>query len=255
MDQEAFSIDGGRGIEISGVFCRPGEETKSGVLLCHGFLSNAESSTNLSLTERLNATGIATVRFDFWGHGKSKGAFADLTLTRCIDQLERVLSWFKTKGIRKVAMMGSSYGGLVTLMAAENHPELRAMALKCPVSDYPAIWREQLGEAGMSHWEQAGVTSLMNEDGSRARLNYAFFQDLTRYNAYNSAALIRLPVLIVHGDADAYVPLAQSRRLKDTLLGEKHLEVISGADHGFSRTEDFEKMVGRVSEWLHEKLR
>jgi pimeloyl-ACP methyl ester carboxylesterase len=255
MIEEPFSIKDSQGGLIPGMLCRPDQNTVSGVVLCHGFLSSSESKTNLALTQFLLAKGFAAVRFDFFGHGKSKEEFSRLTLSRCVDQLERVLAWFKTKRIRRAAIVGSSYGGLVALLVSENHPELRTVALKCPVSDYTSLWRGQLGEAGMQHWESSGVTSIMNEDGSRARLGYGFFQDLLQYDAYAAAGKIEVPVLIVHGDRDAYVPIPQSERLRELFPGEKRLEAVAGADHEFSRPEDFQRMTGLIGDWLVEKLR
>ncbi|HET6371603.1 MAG TPA: alpha/beta hydrolase [Nitrospiria bacterium] len=255
MIEESFSIKDSQGGLIPGIFCRPDQNAVGGAVLCHGFLSSSESKTNLALTQFLLAKGFATVRFDFFGHGKSKEEFAQMTLSRCVDQLERVLAWFKTKRIRRVGIVGSSFGGLVALLVSENHPELRTVALKCPVSDYTSIWRGQLGEAGMQYWESSGLTSIVNGDGSRARLGYGFYQDLLQYDGYAAAGKIEVPVLIVHGDRDAYVPIPQSERLRDFLPGEKRLEKIPGADHEFSRVEDFEKMTGLIGDWLVEKLR
>jgi len=255
MDEERFAIKDSQGGEVAGTLSRPGKDARSGVVLSHGFFSHSESSTNLALTELLAAKGIATVRFDFWGHGKSKGDFAELTLTRCVDQLERVLAWFKTKGIRKVGLAGSSFGGTATLLVAENHPELRGIALKCPVSEYAPIWQNQLGEEGMKIWRDSGVTSIFNEEGNRARLLFAFYEDLLQYDIYASAAQIRTPVLIVHGDADADVPVAQSLRLKGAFPTEAQMETLAGADHVFSKPEDFKRMTQRIADWVVEKIR
>jgi dipeptidyl aminopeptidase/acylaminoacyl peptidase len=141
------------------------------------------------------------------------------------------------------------------LLVAENHPELRTLALKCPVSDYASIWRGQMGETGMQSWQTSGVTSILNDEGNRARLNYAFYEDILRFDAYASAGQIRLPTLIVHGDADVDVPLDQSKRLRDSLVGEKRLDVLPGADHGFSKPEDFQNMINKITNWMVEKLR
>jgi len=254
MDEIYFSIRDSQGGEISGTLCRPAAEARSGVVLCHGFLSDAQSSTNLALTRSVTAKGVAAVRFDFWGHGKSKGDFAELTITRCVDQLERVLAWFKTQGIRKVGLVGSSFGGLVVLSVAENHPELRMIGLKCPVSDYAPLWDARLGEAGMAGWREKGETSILNAEGKRARLSYAFYEDILRHDVYAAARQIRIPALIIHGDADQDVPADQSRRLKEAFSGQAILEILPGADHNFSKPEDFQKMLERIAAWSIEKL-
>ena len=42
-------------------------------ILCHGFLSNKNSTTNKRLTELLLPHGISTLRFDWQGMGESGG--------------------------------------------------------------------------------------------------------------------------------------------------------------------------------------
>ena len=60
----------------------------------------------------------------------------------------------------------------------------------------------------------------------------------------------KAPVLIVQGDRDESVPLHQSRRLFDAIRTEKRLEVVNGADHRFSRPEDFQTMTRLLADWL-----
>jgi dipeptidyl aminopeptidase/acylaminoacyl peptidase len=61
-------------------------------------------------------------------------------------------------------------------------------------------------------------------------------------------------VLIVQGDCDELVPLHQSRRLFDILTGEKRLDLLPGADHGFTKGEDFRTMTHSIAEWLVQHL-
>ena len=53
------------------------------------------------------------------------------------------------------------------------------------------------------------------------------------------------PFLIVHGEKDARVPLAQSEALRDALKGagvEATLEIIEGAGHGFNREQSLKAL-------------
>ncbi len=231
--------------KIAMVLSEPEKPSANIVLLCHGFMSSKESSTNKILTEKLLAKNIATCRFDFYGHGEDGHPFQDLTLTRCLNQAEEIISWITQSDYSKLAIMGSSYGGLVAILLAARHPETVALGLKCPVSDYPPLWHGLLGEAGMSAWKKDGILSFASHDG-RARLDYAFYEDLLGIDAYKEAAEIRASTLIVHGDADEDVPVEQSERLYQTLTSKKEFEKMSGADHQFNKDEHFEKMIDRL---------
>ena len=71
---------------------------------------------------------------------------------------------------------------------------------------------------------------------------------------YDAATEILFPTLIVHGEADETVPVAQSQKLV-SLLRQGRLIVIPGADHRYSRSRDFEKMVGLISGFLSHNLK
>jgi len=231
------------------VLAKPEQPTEHLVMLCHGFMSSMESSTNLALTEKLLSKGIATCRFDFFGHNESSGAFQEMTLTRCLAQAEGILRWSTQQGYGRHSLVGSSFGGLIAILLAARHPDFCAVALKCPVSDYPEIWQSRLGEGGMNQWQKSGILSFATFD-RKARLEYPFYEDLLKYDTYRDATLIRSPTLIVHGDADVDVPADQSKQLFEQLQSKKEIEIIPGAGHDFSRPDDFHRMVTRISAWL-----
>jgi len=242
--------------KTAAVLSAPDTKTERLVLLCHGFMSSKESSTNRALTGRLLPLNIATLRFDLFGHGESEGPFEKLTLSRCLSQTEGLLQWCKENGYLQIALVGSSFGGLVAIHTAARHPELFSVALKCPVSDYPPLWRARLGEAGMKAWKESGRLSFATPEG-KIRLEYSFYEDLLKYDTYREAAKIQSPTLIVHGEADEYVPFDQSLRLFDTLRltnDRKKLEAIPGANHEFSNLDHFNRMLDRLCLWLSQNL-
>lgn len=239
--------------KTTAVLATPERPTDRVILLCHGFLSSRESNTNRALTGRLLPKNTATLRFDLFGHGESDGPFEKLTLSRSLRQTEGILQWLKQEGYARIGLVGSSFGGLVAIHTAARHPDLFAVGLKCPVSDYPPLWRARFGEAGMKQWKEDSIVSFMTPEG-KVRLEYSFYEDLLKYDTYRDAAKIQNPTLIVHGEADEYVPFDQSLRLFDTLRltnDRKKLEALPGANHEFSNPADFEKMIQRITDWIN----
>ena len=250
--EQKLSFDFYRGEQTSAVLALPEAATKKIVLLIHGFMSNKDSETNLTLTKRFLSKGIATVRLDLFGHGESFGLFQKLTLSRCLHQVEGMIAWIKENGYEAISLVGSSFGGLIAIHTASKHPELVSLALKCPVSNYPILWQTRLGKSGMAAWEKDGLFSFIFDD-KKGRLEYGFYNDLLKVHTYTDAATIKSPTLIVHGDADEDVPVDQSIRLYDTLRimrPQKELVLIPGADHGFEKPEDFNQMIHRIEEWI-----
>lgn len=242
------------GDPISTILAEPDTPSDRIVLLCHGFMSSKDSATNTVLTEKLLDQGIATCRFDFQGHGDDSHPFQEMTLSYCLKQVDTIFSWMTQKPFKQIGLMGSSYGGLVAILAAARHPEIVTLGLKCPVSEYPSLWNTMLGEAGMAAWKSDGIVSFASHTG-RQKLAYRFYEDLLQYNAYQDAKKIQVPVLIVHGEADMDVPIEQSERFYETLHGKKEFERIERADHTFEKEKDYQQMVERLFQWFTKGLK
>jgi pimeloyl-ACP methyl ester carboxylesterase len=252
--EQALTFHDPAGHRVAGVLATPAGETDRLVLLCHGFLSNKNSTTNKALTAQLLDQGIATFRFDFFGQGESEGPFERMTVTTAVNQVLAALALVTSRGYRRIGLVGSSFGGLIaTLVAGEaalNGIALSALALKCPVPNFPEMLRLEFGEAGMERWKELEVIPDVTGGSAPVPLRFAFYVDCLAYDAYKAAETIRAPVLIVQGDQDEYVPPHQSQRLCDALQTEKRLHVLSGADHGFTKPEDFRAMTGLLVDWL-----
>lgn len=250
---------------VSATLSTPDAPTDRIAVLCHGFLSSQHSTTNKTLTRLLAAHDIATLRFDFFGHGDSQGPFERLTVGLALSQALAALDLVAARGYAKVGLVGSSFGGLVAILAAARwagsggrHPDhgpgepqgVACLALKCPVVDFPEELELELGESGMADWRGTNTVPNFAGGAGRIKLSFDFYEDAQRHIAYGAAPSIRAPTLIVQGDRDELIPLHQSRRFFDALTVEKSLHLIRGADHQFSRGEDFSRMTTLISEWL-----
>ena len=91
--QRALSFQDSHGHLVSGILAEPQGKPDGVVILCHGFLSTKQSNTNRRLTDLLVPQGISTFCFDWFGMGESEGAFADITVGRCCDQLKQALAF------------------------------------------------------------------------------------------------------------------------------------------------------------------
>lgn len=256
--EQTLTYQDGLGHYVAAVLATPSVPTDRAVLLCHGFLSNKNSTTNKTLTRALLEQGIATFRFDFFGQGESEGPFARITLTTAVHQALTALALIRAQGFRRLGLMGSSFGGLVAILTAGRYlaggGSLAALGLKCPVPDFPEMLRLEFGERGMRQWQEAQEIPDVTGGSRPVRLEYAFYEDCLRHDAYKAAEQLRVPTLIVQGDCDEYVPLQQSRRLHEALGGAKRLEVLPGADHSFSRAADFRRMADLLTEWFVQRL-
>ena len=256
--EQAVTFTDPAGRAVAGVLTTPPASTDRLVVLCHGFLSNKNSNTNRALNPRLIERGIASFRFDFLGQGESQGPFEQMTVTAALDQVRAAMDLVTSMGYRRLGLVGSSFGGLIAILAAsaaqEHGAALLALALKCPAPDFPEVLRLEFGEAGIDRWKETDEIPNVSGGTEPIRLRFAFYIDSLAHDAYKAAEAIRAPVLIVQGEADEYVPLHQCRRLYDALQVEKRLEILPGADHEFSKPEDFLTMTTLLADWVTHHL-
>ncbi len=248
--EERFSFLDPQGHRIAAIVSLPPGRTDKIAVLCHGFLSSKTSSTNKTLTRLLVDQGIGTCCFDFFGQGESDGPFEQITTTLGVHQAQAAIDLMKQNGYRHIGLMGSSFGGLVSILTAAQRTDLACLALKCPVVDFAEELRLGFGPDEMAQWKATDTIPNIMGGPDRISLRYAFYEDALQRIAYDPARSITAPTIIVQGDKDEHVPLHQSRRLFETLRVKKHLEMLPGADHQFTKGEDFNRMTSLIAEWL-----
>jgi len=283
--EEVLTFQDRLGHRVAAILTEPKAKTDRVALLCHGFLSTKNSTTNKTLTRALTEQGIATFRFDFFGQGESEGPFEAITITIALGQAMAAMDLLVARGYKRIGLVGSSFGGLIAILTASqwSHPptpsivapthpapawagafprgrapscgpELACLGLKCPVADFAETLRLEFGEAGMAHWQSHQEIPDVTGGPKPVPMRHALYESCLEYDGYKAAADIKIPTLIVQGEKDELVPLHQSGRLMQALQGKRQLEIIRGADHGFTKGEDFKKMTTLLIDWMVKHL-
>ena len=242
------------GISTSAVLTEPHQRTNLAVILCHGFLSDHNSRTNRRLTELLIPQGIATLRFDWYGMGESQEHFSQLSLRQCEEQLDTAFWILAERGMTRLGLIGSSFGGLLAILAASKQSNLHALGLKCPVVDFPEVLRLEFGHEAMERWQSTNHIPNIIAGREPVPLHYTFYEELLTYDAYEALSHIQTPTLVVYGDQDDLIPRVQIDQLLTKLPSTTQLKLIEGADHQFGRPEDFRLMTNHLSQWMAQHL-
>ena len=89
-------------------------------ILAHGFGGDKNWQLMKLVSDSLQMHGIASIRFDFNGHGESEGDFKDMTVPNEIEDLKRVVRYaLQLDGCNgKIGLLGHSQGGVVVSMTA-----------------------------------------------------------------------------------------------------------------------------------------
>lgn len=252
---EPLTFKDEQGHRISAVLNRSPQPSTAAVVLCHGFLSSKNSTTNKMLTRMVNEAGLVTFRFDFFGHGDSEGAFEDITVSLAAGQAHAAVALVRSQGYDRVGLMGSSFGGLVAILTTAQRNDIACLALKCPVVDFGEELRLEFGPGELARWQSTDTIPNLSGGPARVRLKYGLYEDCLQHVAYEPASRIVAPTLIVQGARDELVPLHQSQRLLEALRGPKRLDLLPEADHQFTRGEDFRTMTAAITSWLVGHLR
>jgi len=250
--KEKLFFKNSKGDKLCGILSNPTtEKGKPIIVLCHGFFRSKDGNTYVGLERILNEKGISTFRFDFFGHGESGGKFEEVTTSEAVDDVLSAMKFLKESGYRKIGLMGSSFGGMASIMAASKVNDLYVLALKSPVSDYSSLIQAREDEHEVKEIKEKGFTYVTDLEGEKHKLNIAFFIDAQKADGYEAAKKIKIPTLIVHGNKDDAVPIEQSKKTA-SLMENCRLEVIEGADHGYSNDEHFDEMLDLISKFIIE---
>ena len=255
--EERVYFRNGLGYGLSGLLRRPRADGKHPLVVgCHGFGSKKDSPISAAIVEHLDRLGIASFRFGFTGHKESGGDIATLTISAGLDDLRAALCFmagYEWVDHAAIGLVGHSFGGALVLRYAATADRSRCVVLLAPVSDYVAVKERKLGPEGMRAWRATGYTIEDTDEGS-VRLNYSFFEDASAHNVYELAKQIRADCLIYHGDADAAVPVEQSRMLAAVLGPRAELRLVPGGDHSFGQRWELDTVARGVAEFFSARL-
>lgn len=206
------------------------------VIICHGFTADKEGTLLRVLADSLEAHGIASLRFDFNGHGQSEGRFEDMTVPNEIEDAKRVVTYVHTlPWVSKVVMMGHSQGGVVTAMlsAMLGKKLVAARILLAPA----AVLRDDAlrGNTFGAQYDPQNPPETVPMWGGR-KLGGEFIRTAVSLPIYETARLYHAPQLVIHGEQDRIVPYTYGERFHEEGYKSRFV-FLPQADHGFTGME------------------
>ena len=232
-------IDGALG-KLSGVIQKPA--LKDGgkchmVMLLHGFTGNKDNRPLTDTANLLEANGVASIRFDFNGHGESEGDFVNMTVLNEIEDARKVYGYVRSLDyVDAVSIGGHSQGGVVSSMLAG---ELGADKVKSVVLfAAAAVLRDDAIRGNvMGVAYDAGNPPESVKIFGRYDLGRNYMVSSQTLLIYETAEKYTGPVCLIHGTGDRIVPYTYSERYhKNYVNSELHL--LDGVDHGFTGAEE-----------------
>ena len=255
---ESVFIDGDHG-RLKAIIQKP--EMKQGercpmVIFCHGFSGTKDGPMFELIADTLQAHGIASIRFDFNGHGESEGEFKDMTVPNEIEDAKKVVEYVRDlRYVSELAIVGHSQGGVVASMTAGQlseelgDPAFKAVALIAPA----AVLRDDAirGNTMGKQYDPFNPGEYVELWGG-LKLGGQYIRTAFSLPIYETAAKYQGSALIIHGNADRMVPYTYGERFHE-IWPKSELVIQEYFDHGFSQ--NIYRTTDIVSEFLIKQLK
>ena len=215
-------------------YYKPGREGAPLAIMCHGYRSTPFSDFSGGATVAMEK-GFSVLLIDQRAHGKSEGKTISFGILERYDMLEWAHFMREKFSPSRIILFGVSMGAATVLMAGALPlpPEVVGIVADCPFSSPVKIIGKVSAEKGFPSWLFRLPTLVA------ARLFGGF--NLLASSPAQAIKDCTLPVLLIHGDADGYVPHKMSLEIYAAREDNTTHLTFEGADHARSFVTDTEK--------------
>lgn len=183
------------------------------------------------------------------GHGRSEGN----TITFGVLERQDCLQWIRYAQDRfgteiPIVLVGVSMGAATVLMASELAlpTAVKAVVADCPYSAPSDIIAKVAEGMGLPGKPAAAVCSIGGAVYGHFRLGSC--------SAVEAVRKTKLPVLLLHGEDDRFVPCEMSRKIYEACGSVKRLETFPNAAHAMCYMEDPVRYETVVTDFLQSHL-
>ncbi|MGO9376190.1 MAG: alpha/beta hydrolase family protein [Syntrophobacteraceae bacterium] len=225
-------------IDLAAAVHLPGKVPAPVIVCSHGLLSSKESPKFIAIGEQMSKAGFCVLRFDFSGCGNSPPRRALSLVEARKSDLAAAMGFALEQpwSDGRIGLLGSSFGGFLSLIAADERPELiRATVSWAAPFDISNIHPDT------EHFED--LRTIVPE-----RFSLGSPKNLS---ALGEAAR----VLLIHGQLDEIVPWNNSFRIYERLNDPKKLMLMRTADHQVSDEAWRKRAIQASLEWFVTYLR
>lgn len=219
-----------------------------------GFRSDMTSGKAEALDGWAARQGRGFVRFDYSGHGRSSGIFADGTIGRW---LEDALTVVRTATTGPLVLVGSSMGGWIALLVARalaasgEADRLAGAVLIAPAVDFTErlMWQRFTPDIRAAI-ERDGLWLRPSPYGDAPYpITRRLIEEGRDHGLLDTMIETRCPVHILQGMRDDEVPWTHAMALVEHLASDPvSITLVRDGDHRLSRGEDLVRLLAAVEQ-------
>ena len=217
-------------------------------IIFHGYRSNIGSDCNggYSLSIKNGYNVLAVYQRAHKESGGKTITFGVKERYDCLDWIEYIRK--RNGEDTKILLMGLSMGAATVLMAGglDLPNNVRGIFADCGYSSPKEILQEVAKQMGYPVKQTYFFVRLS------ARLLGGF--DPEEASAVDAMKDCKVPVLIIHGDDDRFVPCKMSHDNYEACASDKELLIVKGAGHGLSYCVDAKSYEETVQKFIHKVM-
>lgn len=251
-----------QGKKIFGVLHYPHaiKEPVAAVLICSGFAGNkcGKFRVFVTLAQELAKQGIAVLRFDYRGTGDSEGEYSDITIESQISDVLLCLNYLKENpkiDASRIGILGRSLGGMIAILAANQFPHLKSIALWAPVftsQPWKKLFESLRSQNGsmVEHFSRlpVNVPAMPGKEFLKQFFQVDLLKELDQ--------IAHIPLLHIHGKQDEFVKFEQAIEYENACKKYSKTSFIQlpNSNHDFSIAEEREIAIMKTYQWFKENL-
>ena len=211
-------------LHLKGYIYEQPKVTNNWIFAVHGYTGSARQMTRWN--RQFYESGYNIFSPDLRGHGESEGNYYGmgwLDLPDLLHWLDQLISLYPDANI---TLYGVSMGGSSVLnMAGENLPP----QVKNVVSDSAFTSVQSIFETQLHSLFNLPSFPIMNAANTVSKLRIGL--DFKEASTIKQAKKITLPVFLIHGADDTFVPVENVYKLANAISSKSDVWVVEGANH------------------------
>lgn len=242
MEIENFTFLNSEGLNLAARIYYKDKYNKNGVIFSHGLFSSKDGYKITNMAEDIVNSGYNLMTFDFTYSGESPGDISDISLFQEVDDLKRAIQVFSAKGVERIHLMGSSMGGVVSILAA---PKDSAIVQSIILIATPLNLSALIPEANVHSIQEEDIVVI-----SGVPVKGKFITELRNLDLSSAVEKIKCPVLIIHGKLDSVVNINDFEEIKKLLRSDFDSILIEDGDHNLTEERHLNLIIEKVRNWL-----
>jgi pimeloyl-ACP methyl ester carboxylesterase len=218
------------------------------VVFFHGFMSDMVGAKPKAIQKFCNKNNLNFLKFEYSGHGKSKGKFTDGNISKWTSEAKELINSKLKKG-KKLVFVGSSMGSWIALNLFVNFK--KRLKGFIGIGSAPEFLENLMWKKFNKKIKKIIMTKKIYnlEHGEFIYpITKQLIFDGRKNKVLNNKINLKIPVILLHGTKDNVVPIGCSKKiLKFCKNSDGKFIKIKNGQHSLSKKSDLKKICSELN--------